>query len=79
MPSIFSLYINQNVGGNRSLPLRGDWEKVKENVMKDALIAKFTQNKDILEVLLSTGGKTLVEHTVNDTYLNFFVLIKRIF
>lgn len=38
--------------------------------MKDALIAKFTQHKDLKATLLATAGKTLVEHTEKDSYLN---------
>jgi ribA/ribD-fused uncharacterized protein len=43
-------------------------EEVKDGVMKKALIAKFTQHPKLKRLLLSTGDKTLVEHTVNDSY-----------
>jgi hypothetical protein len=56
------------MGRDRSLPLRKDWESVKDNVMRDAVYAKFTQNEDLKEFLLSTGNDKLVEHTVNDSY-----------
>ena len=50
------------------MPLRKDWEKVKEAIMKEVLVAKFTQYDDTKKTLLSTGDKTLVEHTKNDSY-----------
>jgi hypothetical protein len=56
------------MGRDRSLPLRKDWESVKDNVMRDAVYAKFTQHEDLKELLLSTGNDKLVEHTVNDSY-----------
>lgn len=57
-----------NMGRDRSLPLRSDWESVKDNVMRTAVLAKFIQNDDCCEMLLSTGNATLVEHTKNDSY-----------
>lgn len=56
------------MGRNRELPLRGDWEQVKDDIMRKAVLAKFTQNKEIKNVLLSTGKETIVENTSNDYY-----------
>ena len=56
------------MGRDRKRPLRRDWEAVKENVMMDALRAKFTQHADLREILLGTGDAKLVEHTENDSY-----------
>lgn len=56
------------MGRDRSLPLRADWENVKDNVMRTAVLAKFLQNKDAQQELLSTGDESLVEHTKNDKY-----------
>jgi ribA/ribD-fused uncharacterized protein len=56
------------IGRKRTLPLRSDWEKIKESVMMDALRAKFTQHQELKERLLSTGDAVLVEHTKNDFY-----------
>ena len=48
---------------------RSDWESVKDDVMLKALRAKFSdQNPKLLSLLLSTGDKTLIEHTSNDSY-----------
>ena len=56
------------LGRRRDYPLRRDWEGVKENVMLEALRAKFMQHADLAEVLLGTGDAELVEHTERDTY-----------
>lgn len=56
------------MGRDRKLPLRRDWESVKDDVMREAVYAKFSQHEDIKETLLSTGDATLVEHTEKDSY-----------
>jgi ribA/ribD-fused uncharacterized protein len=56
------------MGRDRKRPLRRDWEAVKEQVMLDALRAKFTQHEELRAVLLGTGDAVLVEHTANDSY-----------
>lgn len=57
-----------NRGRSRKLPLRPDWEGVKDEVMLDAVRAKFTQHEDLKATLLGTGDAVLVEHTANDSY-----------
>ena len=56
------------MGRDRKRPLREDWEEVKDDIMRQAVMAKFTQRKDLKEILLSTGDAVLVEHTENDFY-----------
>lgn len=60
--------IAARMGRDRTRPLRRDWESVKVAIMRDVLIAKFTQHDDIRALLLGTGEAMLVEHTVNDSY-----------
>src|SRR6185369_8106704 len=60
--------IAARMGRNRALPLRADWEAVKDDVMREALRAKFTQHPALKSLLLSTGSAVLVEHTRNDHY-----------
>src|SRR5215217_8082680 len=55
--------IAAHLGRSRKLPLRGDWESAKENVMREALRAKFTQHETLRVLLLGTGDATLIEHT----------------
>ncbi|KAI9229616.1 MAG: PF08719 domain protein, partial [Piptocephalis tieghemiana] len=59
-----------------SKQLRQDWEAssddqippVKEQVMYNALKAKFTQHPHLLTLLLSTGNALIREHTSHDAY-----------
>ncbi|MGL6072821.1 MAG: NADAR family protein [Fimbriiglobus sp.] len=60
--------IAANMGRDRKQKLRVDWESVKDNIMRDAVRAKFTQHEDLKALLLSTGERPLVEHTANDSY-----------
>ncbi len=56
------------LGRDRKAPLRKDWEAVKIGVMRQALLAKFTQHAELKELLLSTGNRRLIESTPNDDY-----------
>lgn len=56
------------MGRDRNRPLRSDWESVKDNVMRTALFAKFSQHPELRSLLLGTGEATIVEHTENDNY-----------
>lgn len=55
-------------GQDRSKPLRIDWETVKDDIMKTAVLVKFSQHQELRKLLLSTKGAYLIEHTKNDSY-----------
>ena len=55
-------------GRRRDLPLRQDWEQVKDDMMRQGVRAKFRQHEDIRRLLIDTGNAVLVEHTANDNY-----------
>ena len=56
------------LGRDRKKKLRRDWESAKVGVMREAVLAKFSQHEELRELLLSTGSAKLVEHTENDDY-----------
>lgn len=56
------------MGRNRSFPLREDWEQVKDDVMRKAVYAKFSQNNELKDILLKTGSEDIIENTSNDYY-----------
>ncbi|MEU7824862.1 NADAR family protein [Catellatospora sp. NPDC049133] len=56
------------LGRNSSEPLRRDWERVKDDVMRRAVAAKFHAHADIRDILLSTGDEEIVEDTTTDHY-----------
>lgn len=55
------------LGQSRTVPIRVDWDAVREDIMKKALEAKFTQNDTLKSVLLSTGDRPIIEDTI-DSY-----------
>lgn len=53
----------------RRVPVRKDWEQVKDRIMLEVLVAKFTQNERDRQSLLDTGNAILVEgNTWHDNY-----------
>jgi len=55
-------------GKRRDLPLRKDWEQVKEDIMFTGLVAKFSQNPSLRKSLLKTGDVELIEASPYDYY-----------
>lgn len=47
----------------RTIELRPDWERVKFSIMEEIVHAKFNQNENLKEVLLSTKDALLIENT----------------
>ena len=60
--------IAARMGRSREHPLRADWEIVKDDVVRTAVRAKFTQHPDLKSLLLATEDAQIVEHTKNDGY-----------
>lgn len=56
------------LGRTRKVRIRKNWDNIRDNVMYDALVAKFSQHQELKELLISTGEKILIEHTENDSY-----------
>ena len=55
-------------GRDRKKPLRDDWELIKDKVMKDAVLKKFSTHADIRDLLISTGSQEIIEATTDDYY-----------
>ena len=58
----------KNLGRTRDLPLRADWDAVKEDVMPAIGPQKFATHQDARDVLLLTGDEELVENAHNDAF-----------
>jgi ribA/ribD-fused uncharacterized protein len=58
----------KRLGRSRQLPLRENWEEVKEEVMRRAVQRKFETHDDLREWLLLTGDEELVESSPFDYY-----------
>ena len=57
-----------NMGRDRNKPLRQDWEDVKDDIIRNAVLEKFKANEDAKTLLLSTGNEELIEKTTGDYY-----------
>lgn len=61
-------YQAAQIGRDPNLPMRQDWDDVKDAVMLVALHAKYSQYKVLHDLLISTNNAHLFEHTKNDCY-----------
>jgi N-glycosidase YbiA len=60
--------VAKRLGRSRHVPLRPDWEAVKDDVMRRAVLRKFEQHPDVRAVLLATGDEEIVENAPRDYY-----------
>ena len=56
----------RNIG--QKISMRSDWDLIKYAVMKDCVMAKFTQNNDLMKKLLLTGNEEIIEDSPIDSY-----------
>jgi hypothetical protein len=63
-----SPYLAAQIGRDPTLPMREDWDDVKDSVMWQVLQAKFSQYAVLKILLTSTQLSHLYEHTKNDCY-----------
>ncbi len=56
----------KRLGRSMRLPIRADWEEVKEEVIFHATLAKYETHADVRSVLLATGEEELVENSPTD-------------
>ena len=56
------------MGRDRSRPPRADWEQVKDDVMRRAVLRKFERHAVLRAVLLGTGDEEIVENSPIDPY-----------
>ncbi len=57
-----------NIGRSRVRPVRPDWETIKDDVMRRAVLRKFESHPDIKQILLDTGEQDIVEAAPNARY-----------
>ena len=60
--------IAARMGRSRKRPLRADWEQVKDDVMRRAVLRKFETHAALRTTLLGTGDEEIVENAPGDTY-----------
>ena len=60
--------VNDIIDKYDTLKIRDDWDDIKLNIMKEALIAKFTQNQKLKTLLLNTNNASIIEDSPRDSY-----------
>jgi ribA/ribD-fused uncharacterized protein len=58
----------KTLGRSRKIPLRPDWEEIKDEVMRRALRAKFVAHPKLTAMLLGTEERELIEKAPSDYY-----------
>lgn len=56
------------LGWDKRIPLRPDWEKIKDDVMLQAVRQKFATHDEPRAILLATGDDELIENAPSDYY-----------
>ncbi len=56
-------------GRGKNIRVRDNWNEIRVEVMREILIAKFSQNEELKQMLIDTGKERLVEENDwNDTF-----------
>jgi len=58
----------KQLGQTRTIPLRPDWEQVKDDIMREAVLAKFSTHETLKKQLVATGDEQLIENAPKDYY-----------
>lgn len=56
------------LGRSRQIPIRADWEQIKDQVMRRAVLKKFQTHIELRQLLLSTHDQEIVENAPGDYY-----------
>jgi ribA/ribD-fused uncharacterized protein len=60
--------VNDVIDLYKDVAIRSDWDEIKENVMRKALMTKFTSDPTLNKVLKNTGTAQIVEDSPRDSY-----------
>jgi ribA/ribD-fused uncharacterized protein len=63
-----SAFIAAELGRNRNLKILKNWDSIRIEIMYNAVLAKFSQNPEIAELLINTKNCPIIEHTENDSF-----------
>lgn len=63
-----SAKVASELGRSRRTPIRPTWDDEKVSMMKEAVLKKFQTHENIRELLLSTGGESLIENAPSDYF-----------
>ena len=57
-----------NLGRTRDVPIRTDWEEIKDSIMKTGVLKKFETHPSLTKLLLSTKNQEIIESSPHDYY-----------
>ena len=57
-----------NLGRSRSIPIKKDWESIKDDVMRKVVRKKFEIHPSLQQLLVETGTEEIVENAPGDYY-----------
>ncbi|MFK5970236.1 MAG: NADAR family protein [Candidatus Marithrix sp.] len=57
-----------NLGRSRKISIKHDWEEIKDDIMRKAVLNKFQTHKNLQKLLLATNNEKLVEAAPGDYY-----------
>jgi ribA/ribD-fused uncharacterized protein len=60
--------IAARLGRSHKVPLRPDWEEIKDAIMRKAVLAKIHAHPELKQLLLSTGQEEIIENSAKDYY-----------
>ena len=60
--------VAKTLGQTRAIPIRSDWDAVKDDIMRQAVAAKFATHASLAAQLGRTGEETLIENAPTDYY-----------
>lgn len=60
--------IAADLGRDHTVTIRPDWEQIKDDVMRRAILKKFETHADIKKILLDTGDADVIEDSPVDYY-----------
>lgn len=58
----------KSLGQSRKVPIRADWEEIKDDVMLEAVRCKAVTHGEISELLTASGEEELIENAPGDYY-----------
>lgn len=58
----------KDLGRSRAVPIRPDWDEVKDGIMRRAVQAKFDTHQRLKSELVQTGEEELIEDAPSDYY-----------
>ena len=56
------------LGRSRKLPIKQNWEEIKDTIMFEAVLKKFQTHKKLAQMLIETGSQDIVENAPGDYY-----------